>query len=98
MNKNTRAYLKSIAKFANKKVGYPAGKGKYFIGSLPIGTVFELGNTRGVLIATSVNSQVTIFQHEAGANELGRKIWGWATEVEIIKLGKVNKGEENDNT
>ena len=88
---NTKDYLKSIARSANKTVGYPSGKNKYFIGSLPIGTVFELGSTKGVLIATSVNSQVTIFQHKGGANELGRNIWGWATEVKIVKLGKIKE-------
>ena len=90
------SFLKTVNS-ANKKVGYPPGKNKYFIGSLPIGTVFELGSTRGVLIATSVNSQVTIFQHRGGANELGRNIWGWATEVKIIKLGKLPEQNQKEN-
>jgi hypothetical protein len=93
-------YLRKIAKSANKDAGYKPQKNHYFLGSLPLGTVFETGTVKGILIKSSVNAQVQIFHvntlnldDESHANALiGKSIWSRATEVKIIKLGKIPKG------
>lgn len=81
------SYLRKIAKSANKEVGYPCGKGKYFLGSLPVGTFFQLEDVKGVLLASAVNAQVLLI-------DSGKTIWSWNTEVKIIKLGEIPEGEE----
>ena len=101
---STKGYLKKIARTATKEVGYAPQKGKYFLGSLPIGTVFDTGRVKGVLVSSSVNVQVTIFDtygigdKDFARTMIGKNIWAWATEVAIIKLGKIPEGEPNDDT
>jgi hypothetical protein len=101
---NTRDYLKRLVKFANKKVGYPVQKGKYFLGSLPPGTVFETNSCRGILLDSSVNARVQIFDVRKGNLEdneyakalVGKSIWAWATEVSLVRLGKLPEGDKNE--
>jgi len=96
---NTKDFLKKTAKLANKKVGYSAGKDKYFLGSLPLGTIFETDTCRGILLQSSVNAQVQIFHiklenldDKSHAKSLvGKSIWSWATEVYLIKLGIIKE-------
>ena len=96
-------YLKKIAKSAIKDVGYKPQKGRYFLGSLPLGTVFETDTVKGILINASVNAQVQIFHifleeldDESHAKTLiGKSIWSWATEVKIVQLGKIPKGDDD---
>ena len=96
-------YLKKIAKSATKDVGYKPRKGHYFLGSLPLGTIFETDTVRGILINASVNAQVQIFHVNLGNLDdeshaqalIGKSIWAWATEVKIVQLGKLPKGEED---
>ncbi len=98
---NTKDYLKKIVTSATKKVGYKAGKGKYFLGSLPVGTVFETNSCTGILLNNETNAQVQIFNTRDGMDIeyakmlIGKSVWAWATEVKIIKLGKLPEGEDN---
>ncbi len=91
MKLSTKDYLKKIAKTANKEVGYPCGKGKYFLGSLPVGTLFQMRDVKGVLLSSAVNAQVLLI-------DSGKTIWSWNTEVTIIKLGEIPEGEKNGDT
>ena len=98
---NTKDYLKKIVTSATKKVGYKAGKGKHFLGSLPVGSVFETNSCTGTLLNNETNAQVQIFNTRDGMDTdyaktlIGKSVWAWATEVKIIKLGKIPEGEEN---
>lgn len=97
---NIKDFLKKTAKLATKQMGYPASKGKYFLGSLPLGTVFETDRCKGILLDTSVNARVQVFDvfgledRREAKNMVGKTIWAWATEVSIIKLGQIK--EEKD--
>jgi len=97
-------YLKKTARTATKRVGYSAQKGKYFLGSLPIGTVFNTNSCTGILINNETNASVQIFSTREGMDKeyakslLGKTVWAWATEVSIVKLGKLPEGETNDDT
>lgn len=98
------SFLLKIVKSANKEVGYPCSKGKYFIGSLPLGSVIEQGNSQAILLKSSVNVTVKVFnvftenlEDTKDANTMiGNKIWSWATEVKLIRLGSIPKGEEDE--
>lgn len=101
---HTKDYLKRIVKTATKLVGYPPQKGKYFLGSLPIGTVFSTDSCTGILLNNETNASVQIFSTREGMEKdyakslLGRTVWAWATEVSVVKLGKIPEGEPNDDT
>ena len=96
-------YLQRIARSATKKVGYKPQKGYYFLGSLPLGTVFERTNCKGIILRASVNVQVQIFDvrkrnledNEYAKALVGKSIWAWATEVKIVRLGIIRE-EENE--
>jgi len=98
---NTKDFLKKTATIATKNVGYSPSKGKYFLGSLPLGTVFKTEICKGILLKSSVNAQVQIFDvcaeklddKEYAKALVGKSIWSWATEVKIIRLGKIQEGE-----
>lgn len=96
--------FRKIVRSANKEVGYPCSIGKYFLGSLPLGSVIEQGESQAIILKINVNVTVKVFNvfsdnledKEDAKSMIGTKIWSWATEVKLIRLGNIHKGEQNN--